>query len=214
MSDLSTYIHGIAIAYTVVLLGLMSPGPNILSVIGTSMGAGRREGTVLALGVGLGAFVWGVLTLAGLSSLIRMYSTIITTIKIAGGVYLLWLAFKAFQSAASRIDVRPRPIEARAQATLRGLFLRGMAIQLTNPKAALTWIAIISLGMDPHAPPWVGISIVLGVGILSVIGHIGYALLFSTKVMASVHGKARRWIEAVLGVFFCFAGIKLLASRP
>lgn len=57
MSDLSTYIHGIAIAYTVALLGLMSPGPNILCVIGTSMGAGRREGTVLALGVGLGAFV-------------------------------------------------------------------------------------------------------------------------------------------------------------
>src|SRR5690242_8727464 len=91
MDDLSVYLHGIALAYSVALVGLMSPGPNILSVIGTSMGAGRRDGAMLALGVGLGAFGWGLLTLAGLSTLIRAYAAVVTTIKIAGGVYLLWL---------------------------------------------------------------------------------------------------------------------------
>lgn len=214
MGELSVYLHGIAMAYAVALIGLMSPGPNILSVIGTSMGAGRRHGALLALGVGLGAFGWGLLTLAGLSALIRAYAAVLTTIKIAGGAYLLWLAFKAFRSAASRADPRVGPIERGAQAGPWPLLLRGLAIQLTNPKAALTWIAIISLGMRRGAPVWVGIAIVLGVGVLSVLGHLGYAMLFSTRSMAVAYAKARRVIEAFLGLFFCFAGVKLLASRP
>jgi threonine efflux protein len=214
MDDLSVYLHGIALAYSVALVGLMSPGPNILSVIGTSMGAGRRDGAMLALGVGLGAFGWGLLTLAGLSTLIRAYAAVVTTIKIAGGVYLLWLAFKALRSAASRVDPRFGPIERGVQAGPWRLLLRGLTIQLTNPKAALTWIAIISLGVRGQAPLWVGLSIVLGVGVLSILGHLGYALLFSTRSVAALYTKARRAIEAFLGLFFCFAGVRLLASRP
>jgi amino acid exporter len=214
MDELSVYFHGIVLAYTVALLGLMSPGPNILSVIGTSMGAGRRDGAMLALGIGLGAFGWGLLTLAGLSTLIRAYAAVVTTIKIAGGAYLLWLAFKAFKSAASRVDPKFGAIKNAAPAGPWRLLLRGLVIQLTNPKAALTWIAIVSLGVRGEAPRWVGLSIVLGTGVLSILGHLGYALLFSTRSMAAVYAKARRAIEAFLGFFFCFAGVKLLASRP
>ena len=80
---------------------------------------------------------------------------------------------------------------------------------MTNPKAALTWIAIMSLGVQPGSPSWVGASIV----ILSVAGHLIYAIAFSTRRMVTAYRKVRRWIEMALGVFFCFAGIKLLASR-
>jgi amino acid exporter len=31
--------------------------------------------------------------------------------------------------------------------------------------------------------------------------------------MVMLYGRARRWIEAALGAFFCFAGLKLLTSR-
>jgi len=214
VNEVPIYLHGIALAYTVALLGLMSPGPNILSVIGTSMGAGRRHGAMLALGVGLGAFVWGLLTLAGLSSLVRAYAAVVTIIKIGGGTYLLWLAFKAFKSAVSPVDPRLGPIPEGTTAGPWRLLLRGLMIQLTNPKAALTWIAIISLGVQGDAPRWVGLSIVLGVGGLSVLGHLGYAVVFSTRAMVALYAKARRGIEAFLGIFFCFAGVKLLVSRP
>lgn len=33
-----------------------------------------------------------------------------------------------------------------------GYFLRGLTIQMTNPKAVLAWIAIVSLGLQPEAP--------------------------------------------------------------
>jgi amino acid exporter len=56
MTELATYIPGILLALSAVLLALMSPGPNILAVIGTSMGAGRKYGVALALGVATASF--------------------------------------------------------------------------------------------------------------------------------------------------------------
>ncbi len=51
MDQITAYLPGILLAYTAFLLGIMSPGPNILAVIGTSMGGGRKAGAALALGV-------------------------------------------------------------------------------------------------------------------------------------------------------------------
>jgi len=84
---------------------------------------------------------------------------------------------------------------------------------MTNPKAALAWIAIISLGLREDAPLWVGVSIVAGTVTRSVIIDCVYAVAFSTSVMVRLYSKARRWIQATLGALFAFAGIKLLTSR-
>jgi len=84
---------------------------------------------------------------------------------------------------------------------------------MTNPKAALAWIAIISLGLQPDGPLWVAVVIVAGTTLLSILIHAVYALLFSSSGMIRVYGKARRVIQGTLAAFFAFAGIKLLASR-
>ena len=84
---------------------------------------------------------------------------------------------------------------------------------MTNPKAALAWIAIMSLGLQADAPIWVGAVLVAGTGLLSIVIHSLYALAFSTRTMVRIYGRARRWIQGLLGAFFCFAGIRLLTSR-
>lgn len=163
------------------------------------------------LGISAGSFLWASMTAVGLTALISAYASVLTTVKIVGGVYLLWLAFKAFRSAASTKPIMdPAGLEA---GSLRTYFLRGLTVQMTNPKVALTWIAIMSLGLAHSAPSSTALVIVVGTTILSVVGHIAYAVAFSTKRVVTAYDRARRWIDAVLGVFFTFAGIKLLTSR-
>ena len=58
-----------------------------------------------------------------------------------------------------------------------------------------------------------GCAIVGGTTVLSVGIHYLYAVAFSTAVMARLYSRARRWIQGLLGAFFAFAGIKLLAGR-
>ncbi len=206
------YLPGILLAYSAFLLSIMSPGPNILAIIGTSMSIGRMEGFLLALGVAAGSLCWASLTVTGLSALLAAYASVLTIIKIVGGLFLLWLAFKSMRSAMSSYDIETIALSNGKRGAF-GYFLRGLTIQMTNPKAALAWIAVISLGLQGNAPIWVGLSIVAGTAVLSAVIHCLYALAFSTEIMVRIYGKARRGIQGVLGAFFCFAGIKLLTSR-
>jgi LysE type translocator len=135
MDQVSIYLPGIILAYSVFLLAIMSPGPNVLAVIGTSMSVGRNAGIALALGVAAGSFGWAFLAAVGLSALLASYAHALTAIKIAGGVYLLWLAYKAFRSAASAHDIEVAELSG-SNRTLGGYFARGFAIQMTNPKGA------------------------------------------------------------------------------
>jgi threonine/homoserine/homoserine lactone efflux protein len=213
MTTISPYLPGILLAYSAFLLGIASPGPNVLAVIGTSMSIGRHSGLALALGVAAGSLAWALLTAGGLSAVLASYAAALTAIKIAGGIYLLWLAVKAFRSAAAPHElVATAPADATPGRFRH--FLRGFTIQMTNPKAALTWIAIISLGLRDRAPLWVGFAIVAGTALLSVVIHCIYAVAFSTPAMIRLYSKARRGIQFTLGTFFAAAGIKLLAARP
>ncbi len=212
MGEIAAFLPGIGLALAAFLLSIMSPGPNILAILGTSMSVGRRPGVAVALGVATGSLCWAALTAAGLSALLATYAVATTGIKIAGGAYLLWLAYKSFRAAASRHNMQTRTLNGSGDRAVR-YYLRGLTIQMTNPKAVLAWIAIISLGLQPDAPLWVAATIVLGAGALSAIIHCIYAMAFSSAPMLRAYGKARRWIQAALGAFFGFAGVKLLLSR-
>ncbi len=211
MMAVMQYLTEIGMAFAAFALGMFSPGPNILGVIGTAMSVNRRAAVAMALGVAAGSFLWAAMTAAGLTALVTAYASVLTVLKIAGGLYLLWLGFKAFRSAAS-----PRPLDdppAAASGSLGIFFLRGLAVQMSNPKAALTWIAIMSLGLGQGAPATVAVVIVLGTTLLSVVGYVAYAVAFSTGGVVAFYRRARRIIDAALGTFFALAGLKLLASR-
>jgi amino acid exporter len=212
MTEISSYIPGILLAYSAFLLAIASPGPNVLAVIGTAMSVGRPSGMALALGLAAGSFCWASLAASGLTALLASYAAALTVIKIAGGLYLLWLAYKALRSAARAYDVVPTALAPPDRGTL-AYVTRGFTVQMTNPKAALAWIAIMALGLQENAPAWVGFVIVGGTAVLSTIIHCLYALAFSTAAMVRLYARARRWIEATLGAFFAIAGVRLLTSR-
>ena len=211
MNELSAHLAGILLSLSAVTLALLSPGPNILAVIGTSMAIGRREGVALALGVATGTFLWVSFTVAGFTAVIASYAQAMFVLKILGGCYLLWLGCKSLRSAATKRDVRESAVKLAGGS--RAYFLRGVTVQMTNPKAALAMIAVVSIGVHANAPLWVGGAIVIGATILSVVGHLGYAVAFSTKTMVTLYAKTRRVVEAALGSFFCAMGLRLLSER-
>ena len=201
---MSAEMSNLAFAMGILAIGFISIGPNILAIIGTSMERGRKDGIRLALGVGLGSGLWAMITVTGLTTLITAYAGFIIVLKLFGVSYLLWLAFKAFRSAAT-VGENTKPKVASAQ----NLFLQGVLIQMTNPKAALQWIAIVSFGLGADAPIWTGMTLIACATVVSLFGHITYAVLFSTKHVILAYRKFRRWIDGALGVFFAFAAFKV-----
>ncbi len=212
MEPTTEVVTGILIAYSVFLLTILSPGPNNIAVIGTSVSAGRPAGLAVALGIATGSFTWAMMTVLGLSALLASYAAALTVIKIIGGFYLLWLAYRAFRSAASDRDIE-LPAAAARPCSLRGFYLRGAAIQLTNPKAAFTWIAIISLGLQANGSAGAAVALVVGTTLIAVTVHCAYVFAFSVETVVRGYRRVRRYVQGALGLFFAFAGIRLLASR-
>ncbi|WP_339861626.1 LysE family translocator [Thalassospira alkalitolerans] len=213
-ANISLYLPGILLAYAALMMGLISPGPALLGLMGVSLERGRRAGHCFAIGIGTGSLCIGILTLTGLSALLATWANAMTVIRIAGGLYLLWLAFKAFRSAFRPKQVAGDTITPDGKhISGMGYFTRGLSLHLTNPKAILTWIAIISIGFADGTPLWVGWVIVLGCGTISTLVHFAYATAFSTRPAISLYRRAARWINGILGVFFAAVGIRLLAGR-
>jgi threonine/homoserine/homoserine lactone efflux protein len=208
MDSLIRHLPDLALAYSAFLIAIASPGPSNLAVMATSMERGRRAGMTLALGVTTGSVTWGVLAAIGVTGLIVALPGALTAIKVIGGLYLLFLAWRSARSAM-RADMAP----PKAGVAGRGVYLRGYLMHLTNPKAILSWTAIISLGLRPDTPAIVVYAIVLGGLVISLTVNQAYALLFSTPAMIAGYRRIRRRAEACLAAFFAFASFKLLTAQ-
>ncbi|MCV9966218.1 LysE family translocator [Pararhizobium sp. BT-229] len=211
MSYLLPYLPQLMVAWGAYIIATASPGPAIVAIIGTSIGHGRNAGLALAFGVLTGSYTWAMLAAAGLSALIRTYGNALFVLKIAGGLYLLWLAFKALKAAMRKEADNVLPLEKQSP-SLRRLYLKGLGIHLTNPKAIFSWLTLVSLG-TPQDAPHVMPVLIGGCMVLGVVIFMGFALLFSIEPVHRGYRKARRGIEAAMAGFFAFAGFKLLTAR-
>jgi threonine/homoserine/homoserine lactone efflux protein len=190
------------------LIAAGSPGPATLAVAGTAMAEGRRAATALGLGLALGLAAWGALVAAGLGALILHFAPALVALRIAGGLFLLYLALKSARAAWA-----PGQPDALASAGSTRLFRRGVLLNLLNPKAVLAWAAVIALGVPADARA-AGITAIVAVcALLGVAVYLAYAAAFSTPAVRSGYALARRRIEAALAVAFAAAGLRLLSER-
>ncbi|MFM0643968.1 LysE family translocator [Paraburkholderia bryophila] len=201
----------VLIAYGAYFVGTASPGPSNLAIMSLAMSAGRRAALTFALGVVSGSFFWALLASLGLSAVLASYSECLVAIKIAGGLYLLWLGFKSARSAFSA-SALPTSATRQNEAPQR-LYLRGLLLHLTNPKAILVWLSIVSLAMSPASGASRTLPVVLGCMCIGVSVFSSYAVLFSTASARRIYLAVRRWLDGSLAIMFGIAGFKMLTSK-
>ncbi|MDR2334794.1 MAG: LysE family translocator [Burkholderiaceae bacterium] len=202
-----------ALIYGTYLIATASPGPSNMAIMGTAMRDGRRPALALAAGVVTGSLFWAILAATGISAVLTAYAQALVALKIAGGLYLLWLAFCASQSAMKQNPNTDGVGTTCEVPRYRSLYQRGVLMHISNPKAIMSWVAIISLGVR-HDAPAEGVAVIVGgCVLLGILVFGGYAIVFSTASTIAFYAKLRRWIEGVLSVVFAVAGLKLLALR-
>ncbi|ERM15324.1 LysE family translocator [Pantoea ananatis] len=197
-------------ALLVYSIGTASPGPGNLSIANAAMNYGRKAGLVLATGVISGSICWGMLTALGVSAILISSQSFMIWLKLLGAAYLLWLAFKAVRSA-----LRPGNISARAahqHKHLRGYYLQGLGLHLSNPKAALTWFTVTSVGLSGSATQWESCFLVATCALLGVIIFCLYALIFASRTAEKYLNRAKRSFDLVCAGFYALVAIGFLVS--
>lgn len=183
-----------------------TPGPANISNAAIAMRDGRGPSLVYGLGLSVALVFWGVIAATGMGAVLQTSVWLLTLLKVLGAGYLLWLAWQAGHAAA-RPDVE-KPV---AQAGGRW-FWRGLALNLSNPKSVMAWMAALAIGLDPSAG-LAGMLAPFGLCCIAAFANnTMYSLLFSMPGMMTWYRRFRRWIDGVSAALFAVGGLALVRS--
>jgi threonine/homoserine/homoserine lactone efflux protein len=188
------------------LIVTASPGPANIAAAMVAMRFGRSASLVFGLGLGIGLAFWGVIAATGLGVILQGSAKLLFALKIIGGLYLLWLACQSWRSAAGdSLSVKGAPTEGR-------WFLRGLLLNLSNPKAVFAWMAALSMGLGGgSAESLVIVPTVVCIAI-GFLNYALYALAFSLAGFMAGYNRIRKWVDGVVGALFAIAGLSLVRS--
>ncbi len=160
---------------------IVVPGPSVLFVVGRSIALGRRAGVISVVGNSLGTLPAILAVALGVGAVVAASATVLTAVRIAGALYLVWLGLQAIRHR--RAHARP---ESRVPASTRMLLRQGFVVGITNPKTIAFFLAVLPQFVDPAAGPvWAQ---------LLLLGILFEALaVTSDAIWAVAAGTARAW---------------------
>ena len=129
----------ILFAYAAALfIAAVIPGPGITAIVARALGSGFWPGFFMGLGLILGDVVYLTAVILGLAIIAQAFGTVFMLIKIAGALYLAYIAWKLWTAG-----LLPQNIEAQRATGLTMSFLSGLLVTLGNPKTMLFYIALV-----------------------------------------------------------------------
>ena len=195
------------------MLLTLAPGPDNLLVLSLGIARGRRHGMAFGLGCAAGCINHTVLAALGVGALIVASEAAFTALRVAGGLYLLWLGLKAIRNAA---PARPgEPASGGGESCTR-LFRRGLLASAINPKVVLFFLAFLPQFVDPGRGDagWQ----IAQLGVVFMLQAALVLVLIGAFAGALGERLARRpgvsvWLERAAGGVFVLLGARLLAGR-
>ncbi len=193
------------------LLGI-TPGPDNIFVLLQSASHGRRAGLLVVLGLCAGLVVHTTAIALGLAAVFAASQTAFVVLKFAGAAYLAYLAWQAFRATAASTHDAPPPTLRPMQ-----LFLRGMVMNLSNPKVVFFFLAFLPQFVDATrgSVAW-QLAQLGGLFIVATLLAFGTISYFAASVGARLRGsvRAQTWMNRTAGTVFTALALRLaLAQR-
>jgi threonine/homoserine/homoserine lactone efflux protein len=193
-----------------VLLAL-TPGPDMALYLARTFGGGRSHGFAALVGAMCGVIVHTFAAALGLSALIAASARAYEAVKIVGALYLLYLAWGALRSgSALRFDA------GAAAGSIRGSYLAGVLINLTNPKIILFFVTFLPQFIDAGDPNPSRKLFVLGFSFIVIGGLVSGAIIAVAGrfvAAARANPRALRWFDyGFAGLMSAFAARLILGA--
>ena len=206
---LSTYLLYLA----AVALLVLSPGPTMLMSMTNAVNHGARK--AMASAAGSVTAVLGVMILSslGLGALLSASEIAFTVFKTLGALYLIYLGIKTFRSPVTTFDAPQANIDdGRRSATQ--LYLQGLLVGASNPKALLFFAAFFPQFLNP-AEAWAPQFIILAASFIVIeFSVLSICTLFAARIAPWLRRAGRaRWFNRITGSLFAAMGGVLLTLR-
>ena len=184
-------------------VNIASPGPNVINTITTAMHGGRSAGMASAAGVALGIGLWCLAMSFGVAAVFALWPPAQGLLTLLAMLLLCGFSWRYLAAAVAGFRGQRSGVARRApMAGLRASFLRSLGVNVMNPKALTSWLAVLSLFPVARAGRADIAVLCLGAMAMSFSIHTAYATLFSTEAALRFYQR-RGWVlSGVSGVFF------------
>ena len=199
-----------AYALAALVLGL-TPGPDMTFFLSKTIAQSRTAGFAAFFGASTGLIVHTMLVAAGLSALLAASETAFTILKVVGAIYLLYLAWDALRNGSALSlpkGAAPEP--------LRTIYLKGLLINVLNPKIIVFFVTFLPQFVSPGDPAAAKKLLFLGAFFMVVNVPLCSAMILFADAIARALGRSGRvtrvidWLFA--GVLAGFA-VKLILTQ-
>lgn len=144
----------------------IAPGPDMLYVIGRSVGQGRKAGIVSSLGVFVGCWVHILAAAFGIAALLRSSPMAFNFVRYVGAAYLIYLGIKMIAQKSNLASQQLKP------ESLTSIFRQGAITNVLNPKVAIFFLAFLPQFINAQRG-----SVVLQILFLGLIFNMGGTLV-------------------------------------
>jgi threonine/homoserine/homoserine lactone efflux protein len=173
----------------------LTPGPDMTFVLAQAAHRGVRAGLAAALGIGIGAVFYTILTAFGLAVLFAQWPLAFDIVRYAGAAYLVWIAI-------GMVRHLPHLSAPAAKPSVHKAFWQGVLTDVLNPKVAIFFIAFLPQFVVRGAgPAWLqilllGIAFVISGTTVNCAVALGGGKLASRLRQNTAIGKILGWISA------------------
>lgn len=200
----------VAFTTTSLVLALI-PGPDNIFVLMQAAMRGARVGFAVTLGLCTGLILHTAAVAFGIAVLFQRSELAFTGLKIAGALYLLYLAYAAFRAGPARLGV-----DAGAARPYWRMYARGVLMNITNPKVAIFFLAFLPQFVSPGAGPVAAQVASLGALFIAatLVAFVVISLLagaIADRIMASE--RAQVMMNRFAGVVFVGLAAKLATAQ-
>jgi len=204
MSSMAIFFSVIA----AVFIGAVSPGLSFVLVSRIAVSRSRKAGLAAAFGMGTGSVIFATLALFGLSALLMKVEWLYLALKVAGGLYLIYVGIRIWRNAAHDL-----PIDAPATPAAGGVarnYLFALGTQLSNPKTAIFYGSIFAALLPPSPAPWLLLTVPPAVFLVEVGWYAVVTLAFSSNRPRAFYVGSKLWIDRVAGSIIGALGVRLV----
>ncbi|BBN83669.1 flagellar biosynthesis protein FlgM [Pseudoalteromonas sp. A25] len=204
--ELESWLSFCAIA----LLATATPGPAALLVSIHSVSFGFKYSLATIVGNISALFVMSAVSILGLSALVSYSAIGFTVLRAIGAVYLIYLGIRLWKSG---VKINSPIKNLNEQTSVTSLYVQGLLVALTNPKAIIFTTALFPQFITLKAPLLIQFSILvstfMGLSLICLSVYSFFASQAKTKISKSISGS---FLGKLFGGTFIGAGCYLASN--
>jgi len=193
------------------LVVVLIPGTGVIYTVSTGLMQRGRASIAAAFGCTLGIIPHLTASILGLSAILHMSAQAFQIIKGIGAVYLLYLAWGMWRDQGTlKFDQTPAKVSGIK------IIVKGILINILNPKLTLFFLAFLPLFISPEAvsptQQMVGLSVIFMT--MTFVIFVLYGLLASVISNVLLNSPPTiRWLQRSFALIFAGLAVKLALSE-